>query len=1133
MSGKNWEDFLTGKDDENHDDDDEDDGSPMATLKLPGMNKREDSQPPSRVAPAPAADSKPRVETLEEKIARVMAGINMPKLDSQKSLSSMGAGKKTPSDRSISSEPAQPTPASQPAPPASDTKDSGSVGSSSKGKAKIVRPDSSNSLSSFSNADGQGAPNTGKEKNIEPDNESSSPSYVAAVLPAPSVDKGSKSGNDSDSETSSVKRGGARIVKPSSAQSSLAPSSMVKSPSNTSLPAAVTASEQQQEQEQEQEQEEEEAYGREEAPSTTSAAVENSPISQHPVSSYNPEVNSSPTSEITDADSQHDRGRSQTGSKSEASVRAPSRESARSNTAAAPSLKTDSAPAPAARVAAKPFTVTPAPAPARPKSAPRQPASVTKAPAPPAFTPQQRRIPDKSSALTAMGLATGNGAMATPDTSRRRPSGRGETKEPWSVSKRTQLDASYAASTPGRALVLSNKSHIQQIEAEHSVSVAVRIRPFTIGEIQTGPRRIVSVNGDKLILVNPNAFDADPDTIAAAAAAVSLENMRCNDWAKVFCFDNCFWSYDPNDEGDTYVDQDGVFETMGRNMAEDVVNGISTCCFAYGHTSTGKTHTMFGGDEIAQAGTFIESESLAGPVLLPDAGLIPRVFLDIVQKVFSDDAIANDTRVTLSFMEIYQEKIRDCLAVNGVASDLKVREHPALGPYVENLTRVEVESAADVLELLYRGYEERSTASTLKNRHSSRSHAIATLELTPIDAVDPFSPSSKTPARTAVGSSSIPSANAIVHRQEHVRAQMVDLAGSEKESSKDGTSDFEPSSSLRVSGGEGNVEKLELKMIRRSLSTLGYIIKALGQGNSAKGLPFRDSVLTWLLKDALSGHCNVTMLATISPSHTCFDETLHTLKYADRLCRLSVSSLPGKESSGRVGINDTVDPDLTYSLATEYSKLKQELGANRPGSHAARQLLQQTISDPQQRLARLDPYKSTHVGETAHMQSMTPASRGGGPRPGSASTSRSTSHRGNTRGDFYSSGGVSELIDQDLKEAYRQLHGKYVELQIELENARTDRDGMQLELQNMQDALSRAESERFMGSKSAVSDMTIALRSAEEEVSELRGVVMRKEETADRLLSELADERQARATVEKTARAQVTELIGRLEALHK
>jgi hypothetical protein len=80
-------------------------------------------------------------------------------------------------------------------------------------------------------------------------------------------------------------------------------------------------------------------------------------------------------------------------------------------------------------------------------------------------------------------------------------------------------------------------------------------------------------------------------------------------------------------------------------------------------------------------------------------------------------------------------------------------------------------------------------------------------------------------------------------------------------------------------------------MIRRSLSTLGFIIKALGRGETVKSLPYRDSVLTWLLRDALSGKNHTTMLATLSPSHTCHDESLNTLKYAERLCQFNSKGL--------------------------------------------------------------------------------------------------------------------------------------------------------------------------------------------------------------------------------------------------
>jgi hypothetical protein len=777
------------------------------------------------------------------------------------------------------------------------------------------------------------------------------------------------------------------------------------------------------------------------------------------------------------------------------------------------------------------------------------------APSTPSFTPQQRRIPELPSALSAVGYT------ATPDTS---SSGHLNRHGEWSIAKRSDV-----FSTPSQQ-PLTIPRYNQQLanmfpeNHAHDVKVVVRIRPFTVGEIQSGPRRVVSVNGDKLILVNPNAFDANPDAIAAAAAAVSLENMRCNDWAKVFCFDNCFWSYDPTDEGDTYVDQQGIFEEIGSSIADDILRGISTCCFAYGHTSTGKTYTMFGGDELLNNSrnkeSFIETETNNGDLILhPSAGLIPRVFMDILNRVFSDTEVLQDTKITLSFYEIYQEKIRDCLSPiqNNSHGELRVREHPALGPYVENLTRVEVESVRDVLELLYRGYEERSTASTLRNRHSSRSHAIATLELSPADAKDPFAFTST--ARKPNSSSSIPSPIHI-EKHSHVRCQMVDLAGSEKEyeiespSSSSSAAAAAAAASRRRGGHHHHMndtphgttssnEKLELKMIRRSLSTLGYIIKALGQGNSTKGLPFRDSVLTWLLKDALSGQSKTTMLATISPSHTCYDETLQTLKYAERLlCQVMniPSAKPGMESSGRVSIHDTIDPELSYALVSEYSKLKHELGGNKPGSIAAKHLLQQTIADPQQRLAKLEPYRANYIEEDVRYQS-----RGGGggggddrysmvPMSTKKPTRGSLSHSYNGHYTTTSNSNSNDLlIEQDLKEAYRQLHGKYVELQIELENTRTDRDSMQLDINKLQDSLERAESEKYLGSKSALNDMTLALRSAEAEVNELRGIILRKEETSDRLLGELADERQTRETVEKTARAQVTELINRLESLHR
>ena len=745
------------------------------------------------------------------------------------------------------------------------------------------------------------------------------------------------------------------------------------------------------------------------------------------------------------------------------------------------------------------------------------------------FTPQPRRLPEMpSSSSSSSGHP--DSQLASPDGARSRQTA------PWSLSKRSQSDVTnnnnsssthnYSAS-PAKSTSGSNE--------EHRVTVAVRIRPFMIGEIQHGPRRVVSVNGDKLILVNPNAFDAD--TIAAAAAAVSLENMRCNDWAKVFCFDHCLWSYDPTDTEDIYVDEEGIFEAVGSNIVNDITRGISSCCFAYGHTGTGKTHTMLGE---AKHGSYVSANDNYGLRLVESAGLAPRVFLEVMERILGDPEVAQDTRITISFLEIYQEKLRDCLVDADHATDLKVREHPALGPYVENLQKVEVHTPQEALALLYQGYCERSTGQNNRNRLSSRSHAIVTLELTSSNAPDPF-----------VQITSKNNQPHAINKQEHVRLQMVDLAGSEKDILEEKSEDFTAKKGTMTprrgaNFGDGSVEKLELKMIRRSLSTLGYIIKALGNGLKAKGLPFRDSLLTWLLKDSFMCKSNTTMLATISPSHTCFDETLSTLKYAERLCHLGVSSNPGQESTARVSIRDTIDPQLSYSLATEFSRLKRELGGSKHGSMAARHLLQQTLSDPQQRLARMDPYQSNTVDDSQDY-SAEPSRKSLGAAPptnrnhmiedqnqSARNNPNNTSNGHNITAISNQNNNSNGVVDTDLKEAYRQLHGKYVELQIELENARTDRDGMQLERQHMQEALDRANTDRYAHAQSSdTTDLTSALRNAEGEVEEMRGVVMRKEEAADRLLNELAEERKARDLVEQTARAQVTELIKRLEGLHR
>ena len=724
------------------------------------------------------------------------------------------------------------------------------------------------------------------------------------------------------------------------------------------------------------------------------------------------------------------------------------------------------------------------------------------------FTPQHRRMPDVNTAVSRIG---GKSPEALHQSR--------VSFEDWSLLRsRGELDDT---SSPG--------------DGERAVQVAVRVRPFTVGETQAGPRRVVSVNGDKLILVNPTAFEADPDTIAAAAAAVSLENMRCADWAKVFRFDHCLWSYDPLDDGDTYADQETVHETVGAPIVKNILQGRSSSCFSYGHTGTGKTHTMFGSVVPTDA-----SEKLTS-----DAGLIPRVFTDVIEGILRDPYSKQDTTMTVSFMEVYNERIRDLLDYSGEPKELRVREHPEYGPYCENLVRIEVRSAAEARKLLFAGHAERAVSHTPANNQSSRSHAIVTLELTPVGYEIPVL-TSKTPSKQSTRSSllipmyvSTPQSTASSgsgRSSAIVRLQMVDLAGSEKEfssSGKDDDDDRGGTVAARRSYSSGqvstmdrkeqkNAEKIEIKMIRKSLSTLGYIIKALGRNVPARGLPYRDSVLTWLLKDSLGGGAHTTMVATISPSHTCYDETLSTLKYAERLCSTGKSG-----DTTHVSIGDTIDPQLSLALTSEYSRLRKELGGSNPGTRANRLLLKQTISDPQQRLARLDTSVDEGIRRRRTSRSISPRLRTG------SSSSRVTKEPVT----------LSTSNAGELREQYRILHGQLVEMQIELEAARTDRDSLQIELQNLKENSSLGQGDGMGGysrsaslptnNRSAISALSDALKEAEREVSELRGICARKEQDAERALNELAEERQARATIEKTTRAQSADLITRMEALQR
>eukprot|EP01147_Barroeca_monosierra_P002043 gene2043-5113_t len=308
----------------------------------------------------------------------------------------------------------------------------------------------------------------------------------------------------------------------------------------------------------------------------------------------------------------------------------------------------------------------------------------------------------------------------------------------------------------------------------------------------------------------------------------SLPSMSNIKGEKTFTFDHSFWSFDANDIH--FADQEYVYQNLGTGVLENAFKGYNACIFAYGQTGSGKSYTMMGADS--------------------DQGLIPRLctrlFESIDQVAFTNSSEHLSFNVEVSYMEIYNEKVQDLLGDVGSHQSLRVREHKLLGPYVEGLTKLAVRDLNTIIQLMEEGNKSRTVASTKMNSVSSRSHAVFTIFLTQ----QQFDPLTK-------------------HKgQKSSRISLVDLAGSERAGKTGASGDR-----LR----EGN-------NINKSLTTLGLVISSLADASSSRRksnfIPYRDSVLTWLLKDSLGGNSKTIMVATISPALDNYEETLSTLRIA-------------------------------------------------------------------------------------------------------------------------------------------------------------------------------------------------------------------------------------------------------------
>ncbi|XP_076285270.1 kinesin-like protein 68D [Lasioglossum baleicum] len=299
--------------------------------------------------------------------------------------------------------------------------------------------------------------------------------------------------------------------------------------------------------------------------------------------------------------------------------------------------------------------------------------------------------------------------------------------------------------------------------------------------------------------------------------------------------------------------QQDLYEETVRPLVSSVLDGFNGTIFAYGQTGTGKTYTM---------------EGLKGDY--DRRGVIPRSFEHIFNHIGRSENMQYLVRA--SYLEIYQEEIRDLLQPDQ-SLRFELKEKPDTGVFVKDLSTSVCKSAAEIQQLMNMGNQNRTIGATNMNEHSSRSHAIflITIEMGSIDDTGGI----------RVG-----------------RLNLVDLAGSERQSK---------------TGACGERLK-EASKINLSLSALGNVISALVDGKTTH-VPYRDSKLTRLLQDSLGGNSKTIMVANIGPASYNYDETLTTLRYANR----------AKNIKNKPRINEDPKDALLRQYQEEIGRLKEKL----------------------------------------------------------------------------------------------------------------------------------------------------------------------------------------------------------------
>ncbi|XP_051567542.1 kinesin-like protein KIF1A isoform X17 [Myxocyprinus asiaticus] len=492
-----------------------------------------------------------------------------------------------------------------------------------------------------------------------------------------------------------------------------------------------------------------------------------------------------------------------------------------------------------------------------------------------------------------------------------------------------------------------------------SVKVAVRVRPFNSRETSKESKCIIQMSGNTTTIINPKA---------------PKEN-------KSFNFDYSYWSH-TSPEDINYASQQQVYRDIGEEMLLHAFEGYNVCIFAYGQTGAGKSYTMMGKQEKDQE------------------GIIPLLCEDLFTKINetnTDNSMSYSVEV--SYMEIYCERVRDLLNPKN-KGNLRVREHPLLGPYVEDLSKLAVTSYNDIQDLMDSGNKARTVAATNMNETSSRSHAVFNIIFT----------QKRHDAETDNTSEKVS------------KISLVDLAGSERADS---------------TGAKGTRLK-EGANINKSLTTLGKVISALAEVDSGSNknkkkkkvesfIPYRDSVLTWLLRENLGGNSRTAMVAALSPADINYDETLSTLRYADRAKQIRCNAV----------INEDPNNRLVRELKDEVSRLKDLLYAQGLGD------IIENLSD----------YKNNNnsgqaVNQRGDLSTVTNAITGMSPSPSLSALSSRAGSISNLHDRIMFSPGSEEAIErlQETEKIIAELNETWEEKLRRTEAIRMDREALLAEM---------------------------------------------------------------------------------------